>query len=574
MKHAVHHSEHSKAPLRRLLDILRPEHRDIRAIIIYSIGIGGLTLAVPVAVQTLVNTVAFGSLLQPLVVISLLLLVGLLIGATMRALQTYTLEIMQRRIFVRVVSDIANRLPFARIEAFDRSHGPELVNRFFDVITVQKVSAQLLLDGLAILLQATIGLVVLAFYHPILLAFDIVLIAILMFIVFVLGRGAVRTSIEESYAKYAVAGWLEEIARHPLAFKHSGAIAFALSGADARVRQYIDARGRHFSILFRQMVSAFSLQALASTALLGIGGWLVIEGRLTLGQLVAAELIVTAVVASFAKLGKHLESFYDLMAAVDKLGHLFDLPSEHRAGQSLHNRSGPASLVLEEVSFAFDGARPIIPSLSADIRPGERIGVSGPNGSGKSTLAEILFGLRHPTGGRLALDGIDYREISLVDLRRVIASVQGAELFEGTILENVRLGRDEISTEEVCEALETVGLLNEIRAMPDGLQTRLITDGAPLSSGQASRLQLARAIVGKPRVLIVDESLDDLAADSRDRVVAKLSERSAPWTLIAFSHDPAVLDRMDRVISLNPSENAHGSQPTRPPSDDKHEGMN
>jgi len=544
------HKNDHLPPLRRLIRMLRPERSDIRSIVIYSVGIGGLTLAVPVAVQTLVNTVAFGSILQPLVVITLLLFVGLSSGAVMRALQTYTLEIMQQRIFVRVVSDIAHTLPRARIEAFDRSHGPELVNRFFDVITVQKVSAQLLLDGLAIVLQGSIGLIVLAFYHPILLAFDLVLLGLLLFIVFVLGRGAVRTSIEESYAKYAVAGWLEEMARHPLSFKHGGAIEFANAGADARVRQYLDARNRHFSILFRQMVSAFSLHAISSTALLGIGGWLVINGRLTLGQLVAAELIVTAVVASFAKLGKHLESFYDLMAAVEKLGHLLDLPLERRTGQQLADRSGPAAIMLDRVSFQYEGMQPIIEDFTLVVRPGERIGISGPNGSGKSTLAELLFGLRQPTGGRLSLDGVDYRELSLSALRYSVASVQGAEMFEGTVLENVRLGRDEISLEEVRASLDSVGLLDEILSMPDGIETRLITGGAPLSSGQARRLQVARAIAGKPRVLIIDESLDDLAIDRREQVVAKLADRSAPWTLIVLSHDATVLGQMDRIVSL------------------------
>ena len=544
-------STHAPAPLRRLIRLLRPERGDIRAIVIYSIGIGGLTLAVPIAVQSIVNTVAFGSLVQPLIVITLMLLVGLSIGAAMRALQTYTLEIMQRRIFVRVVSDLANRLPRARIESFDRSHGPELVNRFFDVITVQKVSAQLLLDGLTIALQGTIGLVVLAFYHPILLAFDIVLLALLLFIIFILGRGAIRTAIEESYAKYAVAGWLEEIARHPLAFKHKGASEFARVGADSTVRQYLDARGRHFSVLFRQMVSAFTLQALASTALLGLGGWLVIEGRLTLGQLVAAELIVTVVVASFAKLGKHLESFYDLMAAVEKLGHLLDLPLEQPHGQLVAPGDGPAAVQLNNVSFDYGDDRPVIRGLSIEIQAGDRVGISGPNGSGKSTLIDLLFGLRAPTSGRIALDGIDYREQGLAELRRAITTIQEPEIFEGTISENVLLGRSDISPDQVRSSLEAVGLLDEVLAMPLGLQTRLITDGAPLSSGQARRLQVARAIAGRPRLLIVDEALDDLAIDRRDQILQSLIDRNAPWTLIVTSHDPMVLGKMDRVIALD-----------------------
>lgn len=547
------------SPFDRLIALLRPERADIWSVVLYSIGVGALTLAVPVAVQMLVNTVAFGSLLQPLFVLTILLFCGLSIAAALRALQTYVLEIIQRRIFVRVVSDLAHRLPRVRVNAFDRSHGPELVNRFFDVLTVQKVSAQLLLDGLAIVLQASIGMIVLAFYHPILLAFDVVLLALLVFIVFVLGRRAITTSIEESYAKYEIAGWLEEMARHPLAFKLGGGPQYALERAEILARNYIKARGRHFSILFRQTVGALTLQAVASTALLGIGGWLVIDGKLTLGQLVAAELIVTAVVASFAKLGKQLESFYDLMAAVEKLGHLLELPTERKGGLSRQAGDTPSGVLIDDITFAYDGASPAIQGLSMQIRPGERVGIVGPNGSGKSTLVELLFGMRVPNRGRIELDGVDLRDFRLDDLRQRVAIVQGFEMFDGSILDNIRLGREEITHDQVREALAAVDLLEEVLDMPDGLNTTLTTGGAPLSSGQARRLQIARAIVGRPQLLIIDESLEDIEVTPRRKVLSTLLDRQAPWTLIVVSHGEDVLARMDRIIKLGPATASGGA---------------
>jgi putative ABC transport system ATP-binding protein len=308
-------------PFARLRALLQPEASDILTVFIYALTVGLLTLATPIAVEALVNTVAFGRFLQPVVVLALLLFMFLAFSAAIRAVQTIVVEIVQRRLFARVAGDLSYRLPRVQMTELDGAYAPELVNRFFDVVTVQKVSAQLLLEGIGLVLSAIVGMTVLAFYHPWLAGFDVILLAMIGLVVFVLGRGAVDSSVKESKEKYAMAAWLEDIARCPVAFRTDGGSEFALERSDRMIHDYLSARKKHFRILMRQILFALGLQALASTALLGIGGWLVVSGELTLGQLVAAELIVAVIVGSVAKLGKHMESFYDLLAAVDKLGH-------------------------------------------------------------------------------------------------------------------------------------------------------------------------------------------------------------------------------------------------------------
>ncbi|HEU4533653.1 MAG TPA: ATP-binding cassette domain-containing protein, partial [Polyangiaceae bacterium] len=408
--------------------LLRAERSDVWVVVAYAVTIGLLSLAVPVAVQSLVNTVAFGSLVQPLVVLTLLVLAGLGFANALRALQARVVELIQERLFVRAAADLAFRLP--RAEAFGGHHGPELVNRFFDVLTVQKGAASLLLDGLAIVLQTAIGMLLLAFYHPLLLAFDVVLLGAVAFLLLVLGRGATGTAVEESKAKYAVAAWLEELARHPAAFKGPGGSSFALGRVDALCRRYLGARRRHFRVLFRQIVGALTLHAVASAALLGIGGWLVLARQLTLGQLVAAELVVSAVVAGVAKFGKHLETYYDLLAAVDKLGHLVDLPLEREGGDEPAPAKGAPA-----VEVRGDGG------LHLALAAGERVALVGPNGSGKSALLERLYGLRGAAGGALRFEGAPAADWSLDALRRRVALVRGHEVFEGTLADNVALGR-------------------------------------------------------------------------------------------------------------------------------------
>lgn len=556
------HGHHGPPPFQRLLALLRPERSELWMVVVYALGVGVLSLAVPITAMAVVNTTAMATLLQQLVVLCLTLFACLGLAALLRALQAVVVEFLQQRLFVRVVADLSHRLPRVDVRAFDQQHGPELVNRFFDVLTVQKACAGLLLDGVTVVLQAAIGFTLLAFYHQILLGFDLVLIAALAFMVFVLGRGAVGSAIQESKAKYVVAGWVEELARHPAAFKLAGGPQFARERADELARDYLLARQSHFRILMRQYAFALGLQAVASAALLGLGGWLVIEGQLTLGQLVASEIVVAAVVASFTKLVKQMESFYDLLAAVDKLGHLTDLPLERAGGGVPQPRSRGASLRVRNLSFSYAGGRrKALEDLSFDLAPGERAAVVGPNGAGKSTLVDLLFGLRNPSKGRIEIDGEDVRDLRLESLREHAAVVRGVEVFEGSLVDNVRMGRQSLSTADVRRALEAVGLLEAVLELPQGLKTPLRAGGAPLSLGQAERLMIARAIVGSPRLLVLDEALDEMDQEVRGAVLPALLGPEARWTLLVVTHSREVAAMCGRQIRLERSGPARGVGP-------------
>ncbi|WP_437223344.1 peptidase domain-containing ABC transporter [Planctomicrobium sp. SH661] len=535
-------------PFSRLLSLLHAERGDIWVVFVFAMVTGLLAMATPLAVESLVNTVAFGRFMQPVVVLSLILFAFLAFMAALRALQTYVVEIIQRRIFARVAADLAYRLPRVRIDAYEGHNGRELVNRFFDVVTVQKVTAQMLLDALSLVLITLIGMCVLAFYHPWLLGFDVILLCLIAIAIFVLGRGAVTTSIKESKKKYNIAAFLEDLAACPLAFKCSGATEFAMERADRLTFEYLEARRKHFNILMRQIIFALFLQAVSSTVLLGMGGWLVISGQLTLGQLVAAELIVSIVVASFAKMGKHLEGFYDLLASVDKLGVLFDLPTEKSDGLGVIRHDGPVHVTVHDVSYG-----PLKP-ISLDIRPGERIAICGATGHGKSLLLDLLYGLRLPASGYVAINDIDVRNLRPDLLRRVAAMAADVEIFQGTVSENVHLERPEVSSSHIREALDKVGLLDVILAYPDGLETELSADGYPLTLPQARKLVLARAIANDPKLLLIDGTLDTFPDAEGECLMEMLCDRSQPWTLLCVSGRESLQRMADRIVKIGTGE--------------------
>lgn len=548
-QHGAHaHHEHP-SPFARLFRLASMERRDIAIAMVYAAGYGLMGLVVPVAVETLVGTVAFGSLMQPVISLMVLLAAGLVMAAVMRAYHVYVVELMQRRIFVRSAVDAAHRMSRVSLERFEHGAPAELVNRFFDAITVQKSAGTLLVDGVSIVLSAVLGMVLLAFYHPFLLAFDVLLVGGIVFVLVVLGRGATNAFVETSKAKFEVAAWLEEIARHPVTFKSAGWTRYATERAQDLVRRYLHHRSERFRILLRQIIGSYGLQVFANTALLGIGGFLVIERQLTIGQLVASNLVVAMVLDGFTKLGKQIEAFYDMVAGLDKLGYLTDVPLERGGGGPAPSARGPARVELQRLGYQ-PGGRTILDGVDLTLEPGSHTLLLAPEGSGKTVLAELLFGLREPTSGVIRIDGVDTRSLSLEALRSMVSLARDVEVFDGTIAENVSGGSPLCDPARIREALDAVGLSREIEALPQGTNT-LIRDGkGPLSSGQRTRLSLARSMAAAPRLLVVDEAIETLDEDRRTAVLTALRAPGAPWTLLVLSNNEAMTPLFPRVLRL------------------------
>ena len=549
-----HQHDHHVSPISRLFGLMRPEASDIATILIFSLVTGLLYLALPLAINGVVGNLAFGTQSTPfqqaLIFITVALTGCLVLSAIIRGLQYIVAEHIQRRIFVRLAADMAWRLPRVRTQALDGLHAPEMVNRFLDVVTVQKSSAMLLLNGVNIVVGAVVGLVVLGFYHPFLLAYMFVILLGLMFVVYVLGRGAIASSLAESRSKYAAVGWLEEVARYPRLFKGPSGLALAGARTDELARGYLEARAWHFRVLMRQIIGLLTLEVLATAALLIVGGGLVLSQQLTLGQLVASELIVSAVVASFAKLGKQFEAWYDALAAVDKLGHLVDFETDREGGEIPAGDPAGISIDMRGVSFSYDGGRDLFSGMNFTAAPGARLALAGPQGSGCSTLLDLVAAMREPTAGTILVDGLDLRSWDLEAYRCQVMVLRSQDILSATLMDNLRLGRPDITLGQVQAALTEVGLLEDVLAMPAGLSTQLVTGGLPLSSRQRNRLLIARALLHRPRLLIIDEFLDGMDPENTSHLVDLVMAPDRPWTLLLATRDPQLLRRCPAVFTL------------------------
>ena len=527
-----------KRPWKRLTELLQLEWADVFTLLAFALGVGLLSLVAPAAIEALVNTVAFGILLWPVFVLAMVMFGLLFVSASLRAMQTYVAECLQRRLFARTALGFADRLSRTSIASFDNANRADIVNRFFEVSTGQKSIATLLVEGIGIMMMTMVGLIVLGFYHPYLLTFALVLAGLVVFMLVGLGIGGVKSSIAESYAKFDMAAWLEEIARCPHTFRSGEGAMLAIDRADVLADRYISARKRHFSIIWRQTLFALMLEAVGSTVLLGLGGWLVINRQLTLGQLVASELIVTLVLAALSKIGKYVEIFYDLQATLDKLGILDTLPPEPISGERLDD-GGPLAVVAE-----LPGSDGRLRRL--ELSPGERVAVVGARG--KTELLETLGLLRLPQEGLLEYDGIDAQSLDLAATRQQVAYVGRAEVFAGTLEENIRLGRTWLTASQVRRALDLVGLSDRVARLPDGMQTLLNPDGQPFSNNEIARLAVARAIAGQPRLLLIVGMLDALAVEACPNLLDAIFDPEASWTLVVVTARSDIRQRCDRVV--------------------------
>jgi putative ABC transport system ATP-binding protein len=542
----------SKLPMARLLDLIKLEKKDINLLIVLTSGYGILGIATPIAVQALVNIVTMGGVLQPLYVVSLILFVLLLLSGVLYVFEGYIVELIQRRLFVRTAINVARNAQGIDASVYDHSNPVELMNRFFDVSIIQKAAATLLTVGLAALLQGLIGSIILIFYSPYFAILVIVMLVLLAFIIFVLGKRGIDTAIQESKTKYETGDWLETIARNLYVFKFFGGLDRSRRISNDLTADYLSVRKAHFNTLLLQNIGAVTLYAIVGTLMLALGGSLVIKGQINLGQFVAAELIIFGVLAAFVRLISKLEYFYDMVAGLDKVGFLDDLPQEDVGAYELSS-DGFTRLEVNDIAFNYSPRLSLFKRLNFSLEKGRSVAILGESGTGKTTLINLINYLKKPSAGYIAFDGIDLRQLNQNTLRNAIGIAGRVEVVEGSIIDNVILDRENITLHNVNSVLSELGLQEDFAKLDNGLDTALTAFGAPLSTTQLQRLMLARAMVGEPSLLIIDGLLDNLTDIELKSVINLLEKQKSRWMLVITTRFNSIATQFDHVVSLNAS---------------------
>lgn len=535
-----------------LLKILLNEKQILSIFLVYSFFTSLVYLLIPLGAQLIINLISARVLIQPLIVSSLVVFIGAMLFGTLRILQTYITEILQRKIFAQISADTASRLLFVAQKNFGRVYAPELVNRFFDTMTLQKSLAAILLEIPSAILQIFIGLIVMAIYSPFLLSFDLILIASICIIIF-LGKDALKSSLDESNSKYKVAYWLEEIARCNIGFKMSNSIQFSIEELDKKILDYLRDRKKHFSIVLKQCSASYLFEAIASSGVLLIGAWLVINEKMTIGQLVAAEIVVLMIITAINKIVQKIETWYDLLTAIDKVNYISKLDKERSDGLSLEKSPQASSIKIQNLSFSYNENFEIFNNLNLELNPSARASLVGVSGSGKTSLAYILAGLHEIKSGKIYLDNRDINSISLESLRNKVSLVSDFnEIFSGTVAENILLGRT-FNKSRIDEVINILELERDLKKYPLGLESSLLSEGRNISLGQRQRILIARAIINQPQLLILDEAFGGMDEMTKLKIINRLLSSENPWTILNITHDAELVSRTKDIFLLEDS---------------------
>ncbi len=538
--------------VKRILDIVKFERKEISAIYFYAILNGLVQLSLPLGIQSIIGFVLGGSFSTSLVLLIFFVVTGVFITGWLQVNQMKVIEKIQQQLFVRYSFSYAFLIPRINLKSIDSYYLPELVNRFFDTISLQKSMSKLLLDIPVATIQILFGLILLSFYHPVFIFFGIVLIAVLFMILRFSGTKGLETSIEESNYKYNVAGWLEEIGRVVSSLKFSRGSFFHLYRTDEQVTGYLNARTRHFKILLFQYWSLVAFKVIITASMLIVGSVLLVNQQLNIGQFIAAEIVILAIMTSVEKLIGNLDKVYDVLTSVEKLAKLTELPEENPGGVIPTGNSGTGmNIKVEKLSFSYDDEIKSLNQIDLSIKAGEKICLRGSFGSGKSTLLKVLTGSFQPYEGIILINNIPLHNIGLKELRSRTGVLLGEQdIFKGTLWENITLGNDDIPLERGIELAGVLGLQQFIASNPDGWQMALHPLGKRLPRKIIQKILLIRALIHKPDLLLLEEPFLALDSETAEKVKELLLHKLPGVTLIVSTTNDEFASQCDQQIVL------------------------
>lgn len=534
--------------LKYMRTILEPERSFMWLAMVYGVGISLLSLATPVSVQMLINTVANTGLTAPLVVLSVTLFGLLLLAGLLNALRIHLMDVYSRRFYARMLSEVALRSVFALNPYFDDQQKGPLFNRYFDIIIVLKSLPNLLVGGFTIVIQALVGFVLVSFYHPLFLIFNLVTIGLVWLVWIIWGKRAIASAVDLSHQKHAVAAWLEDLGASNGFFKSERHIAEALNRTDEMTSAYIESHKTHFRDHFSQTLVFVLIYAGASAMLLGLGGWLVIQGELSLGQLVAAELVLSVVYYSISQLGIYLTYYYDLCGAVDELSMFYEVPQETASGEHQPSKDDARLAFVN----AKGDARSNLATLNLEIPSGARVMAHSAEHSMQRMITNLLKHHSSPNAGYVALGGIDIMGLEAHTLRQVIMVLDRPNAIEMTIRDFLELSAVEDQPKRILEVIEIVGLGPTVAQLQQGLDTPIAMTGWPLDITETMKLKLASAIIAQPRVLVLNELFDMMTEQHLLRSLDYLQQQCA-CTVVYFSNRNAQL-KFDAYLFLRPEQ--------------------
>lgn len=542
-------------PLHRFARLLKVERKEIYSILLFAIFSGIINLTLPLGIQSIINLIGGGVVSTSWVILVIVVILGVTMTGVLQVFQLSINENLQQKIFAKSAFEFSYRIPRFKLESTDQYYIPEMVMRFFETTVIQKGLSKILVDFSVASLQIIFGLILLSLYHPFFIIYSLLFVLIVYIIFRLTGRKGVETSIEESGYKYDVVYWLVDIARSMDSFKMVGSSDLPMRRTDNLLKKYITARQSHFKILKTQYLNLIAFKVLVTAGLLLIGGLLVIEQQMNIGQFVAAEIIIILLISSVEKLIYSTETIYDVLTAVEKIASITDLELERTDGNSFPdgvNHEKGMSVELKNYKYKFNFETDyILNDINLKINSGDKVCLSGFNGSGKSMLMHTFASIFQDFEGALLYNDIPIANLKLDYLReRIGSSFIKEDIIQGSITENITMGREGVKFEDVVNASKIVGLHDYIQAMPLGYETYIHPEGIKLPKSRILKIKLARSIIAKPQLLLIEDHFNLLEKKYKEQVLDFLLDKKHNWTLVIVSNDIEIAKKMDYIIAI------------------------
>ncbi|MEK7294071.1 MAG: ATP-binding cassette domain-containing protein, partial [Nitrospirota bacterium] len=347
-----------------------------------------------------------------------------------------------------------------------------------------------------------------------------------------------------------------DIANNLMHFKATASTPFLMKKTDELVQAYVSARKTRSDILTgTQYKGSVIWQACGHSGLIAMAGWLLSIGQITLGQFVAAEVIVGTLIINLNTVSKQMYYVYYVFTSLYELENLFSLPKDKEHGKLTVPLPDPSvhgvRLTCKDVSFAYPNSPPTFQHFDVEVAPGEKVAVFSATSTGKTTLARVLAGLYAPTNGVIRYNGVDLRDLDMDSLNSCRGLILDSQLtlFESTLEENITMGRP-VHYNDIRWALRFVELEEDLDAMPLGLRTPVQSGGKGFTTSQILRLLVARAIVMRPQILILDGTLHSMLPAMRETILRRLCSKEEPWSVIFVSTDPSLVAHVARRSML------------------------
>ena len=535
---------------KKLIDLIRLERKEIYDIYFYAILSGLIQLSLPLGIQAILGFVLGATMVTSVYVLIFIIIFGVFLLGYMQINQMKIIEKIQQKIFVRYAFAFAETIPNFNLKDIDKYYLPEKINRFFETINVQKGISKLLLDIPTAVIQIAFGLILLSFYHPFFILFSFVLISTTFLIFKLTSKKGLETSIAESQYKYKVVAWLEEMGRVIKSLKYSQGTNINLIKTDEKLLNYISARTSHFQVLLIQFKSLVFFKVAITALMLILGSYLLFNQKINIGQFVAAEIIILSLINSLEKLIISLENIYDVVTGLHKLNSVLEIEIEKNGSVDLNTKE--LNIVLSDVGFSYNANQKVFKNLSIHFPANSITCISGEENSGKSTLLKLITGAYKYNSGLITMNNIPLQNYTLQSLRRQTGVLlYEQDLFEGTLFDNITLGRTDITIESILELTKTLGFENFISIFPKSFQSHIDPLGNTLPTSIKKKILLLRTLIHNPLLLIMEEPWVGLDENAKKSLQSYLFEAAKTKTIVVSSNDSYFAANCTQHIHLN-----------------------